>query len=71
MAHSRTEEGRNGGRWDYWAEPHPSISNDGYRIAFNSDWGGSDTVDTYIVDMRLRAHSPGSEAHRIAHPTAR
>jgi hypothetical protein len=71
VAHSRTEEGRKGGPWDYWAEPHPSISNDGYRIAFNSDWGGSDTVDTYIVDMRAQGLPPLAGTGRVGPDASR
>jgi hypothetical protein len=40
------------GPWGYWAETHCCISPSGTRILFGSDWGGSDTVDTYVVDLR-------------------
>lgn len=53
VGHSRTAAG--GGPWGYWAETHVVISPSGSRIAFGSDWGGSNTVDTYVIDLRQRA----------------
>lgn len=39
----------------YWAEPHATVSPDGNRIIFGSNWGinvGSDSaVDTYLIDI--------------------
>jgi hypothetical protein len=53
VAHSRTCSGQcAGGNWKYWGETHPQISNDGYRILFNSDWENSNSVDMYVVDLR-------------------
>lgn len=40
------------GPWGYWSECKAVISPSGTRIAFTSDWGGSPTVDTYVVDLR-------------------
>jgi hypothetical protein len=51
IAHNRTWA-RARGTWGYWGEPHPQISEDGYRVLFTSDWMGSTTVDTYVVDLR-------------------
>lgn len=50
VAHLRTLA--DNGVWGYWSEPHPQISPDGYRVLFTSDWMGSNTVDTYVVDLR-------------------
>ena len=49
IAHHRShgKEGPQG----YWAEPHASISPSGSRVVFGSDWGGGDTVDTYVVEL--------------------
>jgi hypothetical protein len=35
----------------YWAEPHAVPSPSGTRIAFGSDWGGTNTVDTYVAEL--------------------
>ena len=35
----------------YWAEPHVITSPSGTRILFGSDWGGSITVDAYVVEL--------------------
>jgi hypothetical protein len=50
VAHSRTKSDE--GSWGYWSETHPQISADGFRILYTSDWLGSSTVDTYVVDLR-------------------
>ncbi|MCB9654091.1 MAG: hypothetical protein H6729_08190 [Deltaproteobacteria bacterium] len=47
VAHHRSKEGPQG----YWAEPHSVISPSGTRILFGSDWGGSNTVDTYVAEL--------------------
>jgi hypothetical protein len=44
----------------YWAEPHAVPSPSGTRIVFGSDWGGTNTVDTYVAE--LPAYTPGSVA---------
>lgn len=44
VAHDRTS-----GTIDFWSSAFVSISPSGDRIAFSSDWGLSDQVDTYIV----------------------
>lgn len=50
IAHTRTHAKL--GVWGYWGEAHPQISADGYRVLFGSDWLGSETIDTYVVDLR-------------------
>ncbi|MEY4563804.1 MAG: hypothetical protein RLZZ618_3081 [Pseudomonadota bacterium] len=35
----------------YWAEPHVTISPSGTRMVFASDWHGSSSVDTYVVEL--------------------
>ena len=35
----------------YWAEPHVVISPTATRLLFGSDWGGGDTVDSYVVEL--------------------
>jgi len=40
-----------GGPQEYWAEPHASISPTATRVVFGSDWGGGQTVDTYVVEL--------------------
>ncbi len=47
VAHHRSVRGPQG----YWAEPHVVISPSGTRMLFGSDWGGSNTVDTYVVEL--------------------
>jgi len=42
---------KEGGPLDYWAEPHVTISPDGKRLLFASDWGGGNSVDTYVVEL--------------------
>ncbi len=49
IAHHRSH-GKNGPQ-DYWAEPHATISPSGTRVLFGSDWGGGNTVDTYVVEL--------------------
>jgi hypothetical protein len=51
VAHARTRADK--GQWGYWSETHATISPSGTRILFGSDWMGSDTVDTYVVDLRM------------------
>ncbi len=45
--HSHGKDGPQG----YWAEPHASISPSATRVLFGSDWGGGETVDTYVVEL--------------------
>lgn len=53
LAHARTKAGtEREGPWGYWGETHPVISPSGKQIAFSSDWMGSDSVDTYVIDLR-------------------
>ena len=40
------------GPWGYWGETHATISPSGTRIVWASDWGGSDSVDAYVADLR-------------------
>jgi hypothetical protein len=49
IAHHRSHG--NDGPQGYWAEPHVSISPLGTRVVFGSDWGGGETVDTYVVEL--------------------
>ena len=59
LAHARTKAGTDCGPnhdqcpWGYWGEIHPVISPSGKQIAFGSDWMGSDSVDTYVIDLRV------------------
>jgi hypothetical protein len=39
----------------YWAEPHVTLSPSGTRMVFASDWHGTDSVDTYVVELPSRA----------------
>lgn len=39
------------GAQGYWAEPHIVISPSGTRLLYGSDWGGSSTVDAYVVEL--------------------
>jgi len=54
IAHHRSWGG--GGPQGYWAEPHVVISPSASRVLFGSDWGGSNTVDSYVVE--LPAYTP-------------
>jgi hypothetical protein len=49
VAHHRSwgKEGPHG----YWAEPHVVVSPTGTRLLFGSDWGGGNSVDTYVVEL--------------------
>ncbi len=49
IAHHRSH-GKDGPQ-DYWAEPHASVSPSATRVLFASDWGGGETVDTYVVEL--------------------
>jgi hypothetical protein len=44
---SAAGEGPNG----YFAEPHPVPSPSGTRIAFSSDWFGTDGADVYVIEL--------------------
>jgi hypothetical protein len=62
VAHLRTMARE--GPWGYWAESHVQINNDGYRVLFTSDWMGSNTVDTFVIDLRPYASGSGGEDPR-------
>ncbi|MBI3898341.1 MAG: InlB B-repeat-containing protein [Gammaproteobacteria bacterium] len=49
VAHHRSY-GKAGPR-DYWAEPHVVISPRGTRLLFGSDWGGGQSVDSYVIEL--------------------
>lgn len=49
LAHHHSYAGE--GTWGYWAEPHVSISPSATRMIFASDWGNSQTVDTYVIEL--------------------
>lgn len=49
VAHHRSQAGE--GPWGYWGEPHATISPNGKRILFASDWGGGASVDVYVVEL--------------------
>ena len=49
IGHHRSHGGD--GPQGYWAEPHAAISPSATRVAFGSDWGGGQTVDTYVVEL--------------------
>jgi hypothetical protein len=46
IAHHRSQEAQ-----DYWGEPHVTGSPSGTRAIFGSDWGGGQSVDTYVVEL--------------------
>ena len=56
-AHHHSADGPQG----YWAEPHANISPSGTRIAFASDWGGTNTVDTYVLELPAYFASQGPD----------
>ena len=50
IAHHRADENE----FDYYGEPHVSISPSGTRVIFGSDWSGADdghSVDCYVVEL--------------------
>lgn len=50
VGHHRSDEDQ----FDYWGEPHVSISPTGTRLVFASDWSGAEdgqSVDTYVVEL--------------------
>lgn len=49
VAHHRSWGGD--GPQGYWAEPHVVLSPSATRVLFGSDWGGGNTVDTYVVEL--------------------
>lgn len=54
IGHHRSDEDE----FDYWGEPHASISPSGTRVIFGSDWSGSEdgqSVDTYVVELPVYA----------------
>jgi hypothetical protein len=49
VAHHRSFGGS--GPLGYWAEPHVVPSPSGTRLLFGSDWGGTNTVNAYVVEL--------------------
>ena len=50
VAHHRSDEDE----FNYWGEPHVTISPSGTRLLFGSDWSGTqdgDSVDAYIAEL--------------------
>ena len=50
IGHHRADEDE----FDYWGEPHASISPTGTRVVFGSDWSGAEdglSIDTYVVEL--------------------
>lgn len=52
IGHHRSDENE----FDYYGEPHVSISPSGTRVIFGSDWSGADdghSVDCYVVELPI------------------
>ena len=50
VAHHRSDENE----FDYWGEPHVTISPSGTRLLFGSDWSGADdgiSVEAYVAEL--------------------
>jgi len=50
IGHHRSDENE----FDYWGEPHATISPTGTRVLFGSDWSGAEdgqSVDAYVVEL--------------------
>lgn len=50
IGHHRSDEDE----FDYWGEPHATISPTGTRVLFGSDWSGVEdgqSVDSYVVEL--------------------
>lgn len=50
IGHHRSDEDE----FDYWGEPHVTMSPSGTRVLFGSDWSGSEdgqSVDSYVVEL--------------------
>jgi len=50
IGHHRSDEDE----FDYWGEPHVSISPTGTRVVYGSDWSGAEdgqSVDAYVVEI--------------------
>jgi len=50
IGHHRSDEDE----FNYWGEPHVSISPTGTRVVFGSDWSGAEdglSVDAYVVEL--------------------
>lgn len=53
LAHAHTFAGATAaGRWGYWSEIHLVLSPSGKQLAFPSDWGNGDAVNTYILEVQ-------------------
>ena len=64
IAHHRSDEKE----FDYWGEPHATISPSGTRVLFGSDWSGSEdgkSIDSYVVE--LPAYSSILSTEKIIH----
>ena len=56
VAHHRSDEDE----FDYWGEPHVTISPSGTRLLFGSDWSGpedGDSVDAYVAELQANTLS--------------
>ena len=61
IGHHRSDERQ----FDYWGEPHATISPTGTRVLFGSDWSGPEdgrSVDSYVVEL------PSFEGSSTANP---
>ena len=50
VAHHRSDEAE----FDYWGEPHVTISPTGTRLLFGSDWSGTEdgvSIDSYVAEL--------------------
>ncbi len=57
IGHHRSDENE----FDYFGEPHASISPTGTRVVFASDWSGSQdgqSIDTYVVELPTFGGTP-------------
>ncbi len=56
VAHHRSDEND----FDYWGEPHVTISPSGTRLLFGSDWSGAEdgvSVEAYVAELPAHATS--------------
>jgi len=64
VAHHRSDEIE----FDYWGEPHVTISPSGTRLLFGSDWSGAEdgtSVEAYVAELNaFTLSTPSFEASK-------
>ncbi len=64
IGHHRSDEDD----YNYWGEPHATISPSGTRVLFGSDWSGAadgQSIDCYVVELPSYTNNPLSIPNRV------